>query len=262
MLDETHPAQPQSQKDPNTYTLGRILSHNVVIACLPAGIYGTNEAATVVSNMRTTFPNLEYFLMVGVGGGAPSATHDIRLGDVVVSKPTGQYGGVIQYDFGKAVPGESFHLTGMLNQPPQLYGRRILWVTSHIAMVSFLAGSAGSPNIATLLILRFLVGTFGGSPLVNSCGTIAELFGPAQRGLALKIYCAVPFLGHILGPIVGGFVAQSVGWRMVQGVCVILIGVIGVLGILVIPKKYKLVLLQRRGRQLATADKSGGSAAV
>ncbi|KAL2796016.1 hypothetical protein BJX66DRAFT_324205 [Aspergillus keveii] len=128
MLDETHPTQPQSSRDPNAYTLGRIFSYNVVIACLPAGNYGTNEAAAVVSNMKATFPNLEYFLMVGIGGGAPSAAHDIRLGDVVASKPTGQYGGVVQYDFGKALAGKGFHRTGMLNQPPYCLLTRITYL--------------------------------------------------------------------------------------------------------------------------------------
>ncbi|KAJ6184367.1 hypothetical protein N7519_005668 [Penicillium mononematosum] len=136
----------------------------------------------------------------------------------------------------------------------ELYGRQILWIITHIAMVAFLGGSAGSQNVATLLILRFFAGTFGGSPLVNSGGTIADLFPPAQRGLALTIYCVAPFLGPILGPIVGGFVSESVGWRWVQGVCVIFIGVVGILGIVFIPETYGPVLLQRRTRQLAKAD--------
>ncbi|RYP53989.1 hypothetical protein DL768_001139 [Monosporascus sp. mg162] len=58
----------------------------------------------------------------------------------------------------------------------EVYGRQILWVTSHVAMVAFIGGSAGSRNITTLLVLRFFGGTFGGSPLVNSGGTIAEFF--------------------------------------------------------------------------------------
>ncbi|OQE32682.1 hypothetical protein PENFLA_c001G04021 [Penicillium flavigenum] len=135
-----------------------------------------------------------------------------------------------------------------------LYVSMILWIITHIAMVAFLGGSAGSQNVATLLILRFFAGTFGGSPLVNSGGTIADLFPPAQRGLALTIYCVAPFLGPILGPIVGGFVSESVGWRWVQGVCVIFIGVIGILGIVFIPETYGPVLLQRRTNQLAKAD--------
>lgn len=121
-------------------------------------------------------------------------------------------------------------------------------------MIAFLGGSAASQNVVTLLILRFFAGTFGSSPLVNSGGTISDLFPPAQRGLALTIYCVAPFLGPILGPIVGGFVSESVGWRWVQGVCVIFIGVVGILGIVFIPETYGPVLLQRRTRHLAKAD--------
>ncbi|KAL3473777.1 major facilitator superfamily domain-containing protein [Aspergillus californicus] len=136
----------------------------------------------------------------------------------------------------------------------KLYGRQVLWIITHVVMVAFLGGSAGSQNVATLMILRFFAGTFGGSPLVNSGGTIADLFPPAQRGLALTIYCVAPFLGPILGPIVGGFVSENIGWRWVQGVCVIFIGIVGILGIAFIPETYGPVLLQRRARQLAKVD--------
>ncbi|KAL5083750.1 hypothetical protein Trisim1_000954 [Trichoderma cf. simile WF8] len=68
--------------------------------------------------MLHSFPNIRIGLMVGIGGGAPSSKHDIRLGDVVVSAPRGGNGGVFQYDFGKAVQGGGFHTTGFLNQPP------------------------------------------------------------------------------------------------------------------------------------------------
>jgi hypothetical protein len=49
-LDEIH-EKPQKQlsNDHNVYTLCRIGDHNVVIACLPAGRYGTNPAATVAT---------------------------------------------------------------------------------------------------------------------------------------------------------------------------------------------------------------------
>ncbi|GAB1201981.1 hypothetical protein APSETT445_000579 [Aspergillus pseudonomiae] len=55
--------------------------------------------------------------MVGIGGGAPSEKVDIRLGDVVVSNPTRDFGGVIQYDYGKTVSGGRFERTGVLNKP-------------------------------------------------------------------------------------------------------------------------------------------------
>ena len=56
--------------------------------------------------------------MVGVAGGVPSEQNDIRLGDIVVSQPSGTSSGVIQYDLGKAVDGGKFERTGQLNSPP------------------------------------------------------------------------------------------------------------------------------------------------
>jgi hypothetical protein len=41
--------------------------------------------------------------LVGIEGGVRSKENDIRLRDVVVSKPTGTFEGVIQYDSGKTV---------------------------------------------------------------------------------------------------------------------------------------------------------------
>ncbi|KAL4895527.1 violaceus kinesin [Aspergillus ambiguus] len=119
MLDETHPSLRQPKSDHNVYTLGSVSDHNVVIACLPSGIYGTTSAAIVLANMLATFPSLQFGLMVGIGGGVPNKNADIRLGDVVVSIPTDNSGGLIQYDFGKTLHNGRFHRTGSLNKPPQ-----------------------------------------------------------------------------------------------------------------------------------------------
>ncbi|KAJ5727055.1 hypothetical protein N7493_004875 [Penicillium malachiteum] len=102
----------------NEYTLGRIGKHNVVISALPMGEYGISSAARVAEDMMHSFPNIRLGLMVGIGGGAPSPKHDIRLGDIVVSFPQNGLGGVIQYDFGKTLQGQSFQPTGYLDQPP------------------------------------------------------------------------------------------------------------------------------------------------
>ncbi|KAH8706069.1 hypothetical protein BGW36DRAFT_22327 [Talaromyces proteolyticus] len=119
MLDTKHPPLQQPPGDDNAYELGEIADHNIVVAHLPAGVYGITSAATVVAQMRTSFPSIRFAILVGIGGGVPSARHDIRLGDVVVSQPTGRSGGVEQYDYGKTVNG-GFHRTGMLSPPPQV----------------------------------------------------------------------------------------------------------------------------------------------
>lgn len=111
-----------STNDNNTYQLGRIGKHNVVIAVLPDGEYGISSAARVAADLSHSFPSIRVGLFVGIGGGAPSPKHDIRLGDVVVSSPGrgngSSHGDVFQYDFGETIQGQSFQMTGFLNQPP------------------------------------------------------------------------------------------------------------------------------------------------
>ena len=121
MLDEEHDDLERNlgDNDENLYALGSIGGHRVVIVCLPAGRIGNNPAATVATQMRATFKGIQFGLMVGIGGGVPSAEVDIRLGDVAVSQPHQTFGGVVQYDIGKATP-SGFERTGSLNSPPQM----------------------------------------------------------------------------------------------------------------------------------------------
>lgn len=119
LLDKAHEERiPVSPNYQNTYKLGSIGYHNVVIATLPHGEYGTASAARVAADMVHTFHNIRIGLMVGIGGGAPDKKNDIRLGDIAVSSPSSGNGGVLQYDFGKTVQDQEFRITGFLNQPP------------------------------------------------------------------------------------------------------------------------------------------------
>lgn len=121
MLDEVH-GDPKylHPTDQNIYILGRIKSHKIVIACLPAGDYGIGSAAAAAQQMVSSFGGIKFGLLVGIGGGIPQEGYDIRLGDVVISKPDGQMGGVVQYDRGKALGEDHFVRMGSLNAPPRV----------------------------------------------------------------------------------------------------------------------------------------------
>jgi nucleoside phosphorylase len=131
MLDERHGKPDDFEKPPsdkNSYHWGRIGDHNIVIASLAAGVYGTTSAATTATQMLSSFPNIKVGLMVGIGAGIarPKQKRDIRLGDIAVSLPQGQSGGVLQYDLGKSRVSEdqghtthTFERVGFLNPPPE-----------------------------------------------------------------------------------------------------------------------------------------------
>ncbi|TLD09766.1 hypothetical protein PspLS_11579 [Pyricularia sp. CBS 133598] len=125
VLDEEHrrPANFRKQpKDTNNYAWGRIGDHNIVIASLAAGKIGTVSAATTAMSMISSLPHLRFGLMVGIGAGVPRLADniDIRLGDVVVSQPTGASPGVVQYDLGKLGKDGQFKRIGALAPPPEV----------------------------------------------------------------------------------------------------------------------------------------------
>ena len=90
LLDTEHVTLAALPGDHNTYTLGSIGPHNIVVAGLPEGVIGTSAAGNAGVNLIRTFPNIRFVFMVGVGGGVPAA--GVRLGDIVVSSPQGQTG--------------------------------------------------------------------------------------------------------------------------------------------------------------------------
>lgn len=120
LFDCRHDSLETVLHDSNQYALGQIAQHMVVAACLPAGEYGTNSATATAANITHSFPSIRFCLLVGIAGGVPSEKSDIRLGDVVVSQPTGTCSGVIQYDLGKEKEGIPFQLTGPSRPPPRV----------------------------------------------------------------------------------------------------------------------------------------------
>ncbi|RSL41977.1 hypothetical protein CEP51_016530 [Fusarium floridanum] len=100
------------------YSYGLIGGHNVVI--VRGAQMGPVNAATCAATVVQQFPNIRFALMIGIGGGIPSGSQDIRLGDVAVGIPGGSHPGVIQYDFGKYEQDGSFVLKGCLNKPPSV----------------------------------------------------------------------------------------------------------------------------------------------
>ncbi|VUC36794.1 unnamed protein product [Clonostachys rosea] len=133
MLDEEH-GNPQTlpqKTDNNSYVLGQIHNHKVVIACLPRGEVGASSAALVAQNMLWSFPNIRIGLMVGIGAGIPRCSaddeddsdddeeEDVHLGDVVISSDK-KTGGVVAYNFGKKLADGSFEVAYHLDQPPRV----------------------------------------------------------------------------------------------------------------------------------------------
>ncbi|OXV08222.1 hypothetical protein Egran_04015 [Elaphomyces granulatus] len=133
----------------------------------------------------------------------------------------------------------------------ELYGRQWVFLGTYMVLTIFSCAAAGAPNTASLLIFRFIAGSFGSSPLTNAGGVIADMFPASHRGLAMAFFAAAPFLGPTLGPVIGGFLGMNAGWRWVQGFLGIFCGILWILGVLVVPETYAPVILRSRAARLS-----------
>ncbi|KAK6513431.1 SH3 and multiple ankyrin repeat domains protein 2 [Arthrobotrys megalospora] len=98
MIDEFHEYIPPQELDQNSYYLGKVGRHNViVVGPIKQGKLGL---ADVVSRIRFSFRNVTMGLLVGIGGGVPQPGHDVRLGDIVVAAPDHNGAAIVQYDIG------------------------------------------------------------------------------------------------------------------------------------------------------------------
>ena len=132
----------------------------------------------------------------------------------------------------------------------EMYGRRVVFYVSYTMFVIWLAAAIGAPNITTLLIFRFLAGSFGSSTITNAGGTLSDMYHARQRGNALSVYSLSVFCGPVLGPVIGGYASMDASWRWTLSIMAIFAGVMLVLNCLIVPETYAPILLKRRANEI------------
>jgi EmrB/QacA subfamily drug resistance transporter len=96
-----------------------------------------------------------------------------------------------------------------------MFGRKFLFQT---AIVIFLAGSVLSGqahSMMELILFRALQGVGAGGLMVGAQAIIADMVSPRERGRYSGYFGAVFGGASILGPLLGGFLVDTLSWRWV-----------------------------------------------
>jgi len=137
-------------------------------------------------------------------------------------------------------------------------GRRPVFIISFFLYSGFQIGCALSRNTASLLVFRFLTGTFAAAPLTNSGGVVGDIWDAKTRGKAMLIFAVSPFAGPSLGPVVSGWIAVGgASWRWLYWVLTTFSGLCLVAIFFTLPETYGPVLLARKAQRIRkeTGDK-------
>jgi EmrB/QacA subfamily drug resistance transporter len=94
------------------------------------------------------------------------------------------------------------------------YGRRRMFM---IGLAGFGVASVAcglAPNMETLIAVRLVQGAFGAVLVPTSLAIINASFEGAERGRAFGVWAAASGVTTIAGPIVGGFLVDTISWRV------------------------------------------------
>ncbi|KAL8724162.1 MAG: hypothetical protein Q9181_006951 [Wetmoreana brouardii] len=100
-------------------------------------------------------------------------------------------------------------------------GRRTIYIVSFTLFVFWNILAAVSTNIAMLIVTRLLGGGAAASGQAVGAGTIADIWEVKERGHAMGIFYLGPLMGPFIAPIIGGLLAEKLGWRSTQWALVI-----------------------------------------
>jgi multidrug resistance protein len=132
----------------------------------------------------------------------------------------------------------------------EMYGRPLVVNCSGIVFNAFLIGCALAPNMPSLIIMRLLAGIGGSAIMTIVSACIGDVFRVHERSAASSIVIGTPSLSPVVGPIIGGFISQNLGWRWAYWIMVMATGPLNILMFIFMRESNHPTILEKKARRL------------
>ncbi|KAI0191626.1 major facilitator superfamily domain-containing protein [Astrocystis sublimbata] len=121
-------------------------------------------------------------------------------------------------------------------------GRRPAYILCLVIYIGACIGCALAPNYAALLVLRALQAV-GSASTVSICqAVVADVITSAERGSYVGFTSVPIILAPSVGPVIGGVIAQYLGWRWIFWILTILAGVVLAIYVLFMPETCRILV--------------------
>ncbi|OJJ48532.1 hypothetical protein ASPZODRAFT_62129 [Penicilliopsis zonata CBS 506.65] len=118
-------------------------------------------------------------------------------------------------------------------------GRRTAYLCTFVVFLGACIGLAESKNYATLVVLRCLQSTGSASTIAIGAGVIGDITTRAERGGYMGVFQAGLLVPVAVGPVIGGAIAGSWGWRTIFWCLAVYSGVFLCLLLLLLPETLR-----------------------
>ncbi|TQW00941.1 hypothetical protein V2A60_001973 [Cordyceps javanica] len=135
----------------------------------------------------------------------------------------------------------------------ELYGRSPVINTANVLFVAALVMAAVAPTLRFLTFTRALTGA---AVAINVLGPaiIGDIFVPEQRGTAVSMILFAPLLGSSIGPAFSGAAIETLSWRVIILVSVILAALCYSISFVFFRETYTPVILRRKANKALAAS--------
>jgi MFS transporter, DHA1 family, multidrug resistance protein len=138
-----------------------------------------------------------------------------------------------------------------MSEIPQI-GRNLVYIGTLTVFVALQVPTALSVNFGMLLAFRFITGFVGSPSLATGGASIGDIYRPQKRAYSITVWGIGAVCGPTLGPLMGGFAAESKGWCWTIWEPMWLSGAALVLFFFFLPETSSANILYRRTRRLKT----------
>ncbi|KAF5965020.1 major facilitator family transporter [Fusarium bulbicola] len=121
-------------------------------------------------------------------------------------------------------------------------GRRVAYSLTFIVFLGACIGLAEAKNYATMVVLRCVQGTGSASTIAIGSGVIGDITTRDNRGGLMGVFQAGLLVPVAVGPIIGGALAGSLGWRSIFWFLTIYSAVFLVLLVLLLPETLRSIV--------------------
>jgi EmrB/QacA subfamily drug resistance transporter len=154
------------------------------------------------------------WIMIGLMAGLLVAAFDYSIMATAMPKVINSLNGVEFYVW----PFTSYMLSStiaiiLFGKLSDIYGRKHILLTGIITFVLTSVMCGFSTNMFELIIFRGLQGIGGGILISLPFIIVGEIFSPIERAKYMGILASVFGLADVLGPILGGIITDTLGWR-------------------------------------------------
>ncbi|KAF2418938.1 MFS general substrate transporter [Tothia fuscella] len=138
-----------------------------------------------------------------------------------------------------------------LGPASEMYGRYPVVISSTLFFNIWLLGSALAPTMGSLITMRLLAGIGGSGVMTVAPAIVADMYVVEKRAFATSVIVLAQCAGPAVGPLIGAFVIQAMGWRWAYWVLLMSASTTTAFLTIFMNESYAPVLLRRKKTKIS-----------